>query len=590
MHKPLLPFLGALLVALTTACSGGKNVAAGGHPPDPTEITGEPGAKDKRAHVTRLFMEATQARLKGDLGRAVQLYNATLKADPTNAASMFELSKLYHAAQHGNEAMAMAKRAVATDKENIWYRFLLADLSTQLGDLPGAAKAYQDILTKWPERYEVYFGLANVLSAQGKTQEASKVFRELEERTGSNPELVMREFDMLAGAGRLQDAKALLERAIVNTPNETQYYGMLAQVYDELGDSGKALEMYERALALDPDDSMTRVSLAQYYYDAGKQDQAFAQLREAFADPDLDIDPKMQLLLGIYSVSDGKDSASQRIVQESHALIQVLKKAHPQSGKPWSIEGDYFLREGRNEEARSAFRKALEFEQDKFPIWSALLQLDLQLQDYQATHQDAEKAIELFPTQPEFHLFNGIALSQLKKHPEAIDALVTGRDLVVDNDPMLHQFWSSLGDAYNAAGRHADSDKAYDRALAMNANDPTVLNNYAYYLSERGEKLEKAEAMSRKAIDLEPGVATYLDTYAWVLYKMGRLADARTWQEKALAAAGGATEGTLLEHYGDILFKLGDKEGALVQWKKAQGTGDASDLIDRKVGEGRLVE
>lgn len=590
MHRSLAPLLGSLLLAFTVACSGGRSVAGGGQPPDPTEITGEPGAKDKRAHVTRLFMEATQARLKGDFGRAVQLYNATLKADPSNAASMFELSKLYHAAQHGDEALAMAKRAVATDKENIWYRFLLADLSTQLGDLPGAAKAYQDILTKWPERYEVYFGLANVLSAQGKTQEASKVFRDLEERTGTNPELVMREFDMLAGAGRLQDARDLLERAIANTPGETQYYGMLAQVYDELGDSDKALEMFEKALALDPDDSMTRVSLAQYYYDVGKQDQAFEQLREAFADPDLDIDPKMQLLLGIYSVSDGQDSASQRIVRESHALIQVLKKAHPQSGKPWSIEGDYLLREGRNDEARTAFRKALEFEQDKFPIWSALLQLDLQLSDWAATHADAQQAIELFPTQPEFHLFDGIALSQLERHTEAIDALVMGRDLVVDNDPMLLQFWTSLGDAYNAAGRHADSDKAYERALALNANDATVLNNYAYYLSERGEKLEKAETMSRKANEIAPGVATYLDTHAWVLYKMGRLEEARTWQEKALNTAGGATEGTLLEHYGDILYRLGDKQGALEQWKKAQAAGDASDLIDRKVGEGRPVE
>jgi tetratricopeptide (TPR) repeat protein len=145
-----LPLVG---LALLAACGSTKPVAEGNRPPAPERTVD--GAKDKRAVVMDLFMQATQARLKGDLPKAVQLYQATLKADPQNAASMFELSKLYHQAQQGNEALAMAKKAVATDKENIWYHFLLADLSTQLGDLPGATKAYQDIVARWPERYEV---------------------------------------------------------------------------------------------------------------------------------------------------------------------------------------------------------------------------------------------------------------------------------------------------------------------------------------------------------------------------------------------------------------------------------------------------
>ncbi|HEY0976211.1 MAG TPA: tetratricopeptide repeat protein, partial [Flavobacteriales bacterium] len=177
-----LPFA-AILAVLLSACGGSKAVTDKAVFKEPTEVVGDPVTKDRRAQVMRLFMEANEARLKGDMGKAVQLYNATLKADPRNAASMFELSKLYHAAQQGNEALAMAKRAVATDKENIWYRFLLADLSSQLGDLPGATKAYQEILERWPDRYEVYFGLANTLSAQGKTTEASQVFRDLEKRT-----------------------------------------------------------------------------------------------------------------------------------------------------------------------------------------------------------------------------------------------------------------------------------------------------------------------------------------------------------------------------------------------------------------------
>ena len=116
-----------------------------------------------------------------------------------------------------------------------------------------------------------------------------------------------------------------------------------------------------------------------------------------------------------------------------------------------------------------------------------------------------------------------------------------------------------------------------------------MLNNYAYYLSERNEELEKAERMSRKCNDLQPGVATYLDTYAWIFYKQGKFSEAKTWQEKAIAA-GGDKEAVLIEYYGDILFKLGDSAGAVVQWKKAKDLGGASELIGRKITEGKLVE
>lgn len=584
-----LPLTALLLIA--AGCGGAKPVAE--RTPAIDHEGGQrvaAGGKDKRAKVMRLFMEANEAKLRGELPKAIQLYEATLKEDPLNAASMFELSKLYNQAQQAEASLALAKRAVATDKENIWYRFLLADLSLQFNDLDGAAKAYRGILEKWPERYEVYFGLANTLARQGKVDEARQVYRDLEKRIGSNEELVMREYDMLANAGRLDDARDLLTKAIAAHPEQTQYYGMLAEVYDSKGDTAKALELYEKAIALDPDDSMARIALAQFHYNAGRRAQGFQELRVAFADPDLDIDPKMQLLLGIYEMTgEPGTEGREELVEQSHRLIDELKKAHPQSGKPYSIEGDFYSREGKFAEARNAFAQAVTYEQDKFPIWAALLQLDAQLNDYTSLREHAAKATELFPTQPEFHLYHGIALSQLKQHEAAIEALVTGRDLVVDNKPLEGQFWSSLGDAYNAAGAFAKSDDAYDHALAIDPNDATVLNNYAYYLSERGEQLDKAAEMSRHCNELSPGVATYLDTYAWVLYKQGKYNEALIWQRKALDA-GGSGEAVLVEHLGDILFRTGDTAGALEQWRKARDLGGASDLIDRKITEGRLVE
>ncbi|MBP8822767.1 MAG: tetratricopeptide repeat protein [Flavobacteriales bacterium] len=573
----LLVFLGCAAPRTTGGGSSAREEGAG-------------QAKDKRAQVMQLYVDATAAKLQGNPVKAMELYQTVLKLDPDNAAAMFELSKLYHQSQQGDEALAMAKKAVATDKNNIWYRFLLADLSGQLGDLAGATKAYQGILDQWPDRYEVRFSLAELLAMQGKVADAQAVYRDLEKQYGSNEEFVLREYDMLVGAGQLEKARDRLQEAIAIEPDDTRYYGMLAEVYMELGQQDKALELYQQALATDPDDSMTRISLAQFHYDAGELDKGFEQLRQAFADPDLEIDPKMQLLLGFYQITDGgqPDSVQQKLLQQSHALLQVMKKAHPQSGKPSSLEGDFLMREGKPKEARAAFREALGFEQDKYPIWAALLQLDLQLEDWQMLHADALKAEDLFPSQPELFLYDGMALYQLKRYAEAIDTFTAGHELVVDNKPLEAQFLGLLGDAYNEVMQYAQSDEAYERALAINGDDPGVLNNWAYYLSERGERLEKAEEMSRRSNELQPGVGTYMDTYAWILYQQGKYIEAREWQEKALAASG--NEGVLLEHYGDILYKLNDKAGALEQWRKAQLAGGASEQIDKKASEGKPVE
>ncbi|MGV9011092.1 MAG: tetratricopeptide repeat protein [Flavobacteriales bacterium] len=576
-----------LILSLLAACGGAKPVASGDTGDGPMGQT----PKDRRALEMQLFLDGTSARLQGDPTKAAQLYQAALKVNPDNGAAWYELSKLYSQAQQGSDALAFAKKAVAADADNIWYRFLLADLNTQTGDLVAAAKTYQGIVNTWPERYEVYFGLADVLARQGKVKDAQQVYRNLEKKIGSNEELVTREYDMLVSAGQEEAARDLMERAIAENPTGEGYYGMLAGTYESLGDTDKARELYERALLNDPDDSMTRISLAQSYYDEGAYAKGFEQLKEAFSDPDLDVDPKMQLLLGFYQMTGPgqQDSTQTLLLRQSHDLIDVMKKAHPLSGKPWSMEGDFYLREDKPEQARDAFRKALVYEQDKYPIWGALLQLDLQLQDWAALHEDSEKAAELFPTQPELHLYDGLALGQLKKQDEAIEALITGRNLVVDNKPLEAQFWGLLGDAYNTTKAYDKSDEAYTQALALNDKDPSVLNNWAYYLSERGEQLDKAEQLSRKCNEMAPGNATYEDTYAWVLYKQGKYDKAKEWQEKALASQG-SDEGVLLEHYGDILFKLNDKPAAVAQWQKAQAAGGASPDIDRKIAEQRLVE
>ena len=137
-------------------------------------------------------------------------------------------------------------------------------------------------------------------------------------------------------------------------------------------------------------------------------------------------------------------------------------------------------------------------------------------------------------------------------------------------------------EAYHYTKNYTESDKYFDKALKLEPKNAVTLNNYAYYLSLRNENLEKAEAMSKLSNEISVDNSTYEDTYAWVLYVMKRYEDAKTWIEKAIAH-GGDQSGTIVEHYGDILYKLNRPADAVEQWKKARQLGDASEQIDLKI-------
>ena len=164
-----------------------------------------------------------------------------------------------------------------------------------------------------------------------------------------------------------------------------------------------------------------------------------------------------------------------------------------------------------------------------------------------------------------------------------------GIEFVIDNEMLLLEFYSSLADLHHAEGNDNVSDSLYEKVLNIDFENVLVLNNYAYYLSVRKVKLEKAKEMSLKCNELEQDNGTYQDTYAWVLYQLSEYEMAKEWIEKSLAN-GSSTSAVVVEHYGDILYQLGDKEGAIIQWKIANTLGEASKFLLQKIEEGKLYE
>jgi len=198
------------------------------------------------------------------------------------------------------------------------------------------------------------------------------------------------------------------------------------------------------------------------------------------------------------------------------------------------------------------------------------------------------EALELFPQQPLLYLFAGLSHFQLQEFTQAMDFFTTGQKFVINNKALMMQFYSYIGDTHHELGDHAKSDENYIKALELDSVNSVVLNNYAYYLSERNDKLELADEMSKKATELDSANSSNLDTRAWVLYKLNRFEEAFEYIKQALEYD--SSSAVLLEHYGDISYKLGQTETALEYWKKAQEKGEGSSFLEQKIREGKLYE
>jgi Tfp pilus assembly protein PilF len=182
-----------------------------------------------------------------------------------------------------------------------------------------------------------------------------------------------------------------------------------------------------------------------------------------------------------------------------------------------------------------------------------------------------------------------MASARIQKHSEAVEVLEKGRKLVIANDELKLQFEINLAESYHRLKEYKKSDQYFESVLKMDPDNKLVLNNYSFYLTERNEKLKQAERQSKKCAGLEPNNSTYLDTYAWVLYKLEKYQEAEV-QIKLAYSNGGNKNAVIIEHYGDILFKLGDEEGALEKWKEAKNTGKGSKNLDEKIKIKKLVE
>jgi tetratricopeptide (TPR) repeat protein len=528
------------------------------------------------------FVEGMKFFVLEEYNKALDRFQRTYAISPSNAAVNYKLAETSLLLGNARGALPFAKAALELDTKNLYYHLLLAQIYSSQQQYDDAIKVYARLTQELPNTEQYLFNLTDLYLAKNRLDDALRTLGQIETKYGLIEEISFKKQQIYLKQNNLEKALKEGENLIASNPEEVRYLLAQAEILAANKKNAEAVKLAERALQVAPDNAYGRLMLADLLQQQGKTTEADAQLELAFGNPSLDIDSKVKILVDYI-----RRLPNEKVAVQAIKLAELTTKAHPKEAKAFAVAGDIYVNAARKLPARDNYLKAVALDPGHYKIWQQIVLLDGEMNQNDSLILHSERALEFFPNQPMFWFYNGTAHLINKNYPKAIKSLEYGRRLADNNRDLQLQFNLQLGDAYHSLEEFALSDQAYEAVLAIDPTNPHALNNYSYFLSLRGHNLVKAKAMARALVAQFPDNATYLDTYAWVLYKLKDYQEAKRLLEKAVA---NSSDATIIEHYGDVLYQLGQRELALKQWVRANQVGGASQGISKKIKDKKLYE
>ena len=541
--------------------------------------------EETRRKFDYYFYGALNAKALGKYDEAMDLFQHCYALDSTNANVLVELGTFYNVLQEKNKALDFFRRSVHYDPTNYYYNMMLAGLSKELDLKQEVIDIYSSLSQLYPEKFDLRFELANAFAEAGEFQKAIDTLDELEKNTGINEMIALNKFRLYSMMDEKKQAFDEIRQIIEKNPSEPRYLILMGDLYLEDNQQEKALQYYNQAKGIDPDYPALILSMVNYYEKTNDKQSAQVELQKAVANPSMEVEVKLQLLTRYLGILQ----QSQQDMKQVNALFESLFEQHPNNSQLNIIYGNVLLLQEDKEKAAEQFGIYIKANPEDPAGYEQLLRIALPDQDLKKIKEVTTEALKYLPQEPQFYFYLGAVHYQQDNHREALKVFEEGLANAVFRSPVMESdFYGQIGDLNYFLGNKEKAFESYEKALQIHPQNLPVLNNYSYYLSLEKRDLDKAEQMSGITVKAEPTNPTYLDTYGWVLYEQGSYTLAKIYIERAIEYSKEDLSAEVVEHYGDVLFRTGEKEKALEQWKKAKELGGDSAALDKKIKTGKL--
>lgn len=523
--------------------------------------------------VSELYAEAIKAAtIHKDTICALGAIEAIFQQDSNHAPTLNLLSRLTKVPKN---AVVYAERAYLSDTTNRYYLEDYGRALIQSGEYAKAMPVFEKITLKSiePNDYRI---LAILLDSNRRTQEAISVLDTAEVRFGRIPLLSRLRQYYLLKTGQTLAAEADARKAIEDAPYLAENHISLAEIFAATRRDSLALASYQQAIAIDSLAVDSWLALAEFYEKKGNKVAYLSILERIFGNDQLPLQGKIEEWRSL----SNDMNAYRKFYPQYDALIKRLYIRHPESKEVATLYAQHLILSGKVEEALRLCKQLIDYKNPNIEEFTRVIEIENHLNRPDSVQHYTDLALALFPHNTDLlHLRGALALQR----KEFDDAIVLYNEALkhADNDTLRSSLWGAIGDVEHQRNEVKRCYKAYDKALRLHADNAMVLNNYAYFLSLDGKNLERALTMISRALALSDKNATYLDTMAWVLYKLGRYDEAKKYMQQALSLDR-QQSAELALHYGDILHALGEEFMAKTYWRKALERGADKEEIERR--------
>ncbi len=505
------------------------------------------------------FAEGIKAYNLNDWPNAQALLLKAIKIDPGCDACYYQLANLYINSGILPEATSFSESAVRLDTSNFWYKLQLARFYTMGRRYNDAIIVFSNLMNERRDLPDLYYDLASLYITSKQPDKALETLDQAADKFGYTEQSAGVRIELLQSLGRHEEALELLEELSENFPS-ARYYSMLGEVYSDMGKDSLGLAYFQQALELNADFTPALFGEADYYRRVNKLSIFFDKLNTVFENNAVEKNYKTEYLSMMLRMPQFAAS----FPQQFDTLFMYLRTPPDTLTEP--IYGGYLLQTGKVDSAITVFKNNMLRYPESEDALEQYLSVIYYTNNWDTLSKYAAIAMHKYPQKVPFYTMAAIAQWQLKHVPAAIAVLEKAVPLSEEKSPQQIETYALLGDLYHEAGNAKKAYDAYEKVLAVDSLNVVVLNNYAYYLSLEDKHLDKAYAMSKKAITIEANNATYLDTFGWILFKTGKAIEAKAIFRNAMLY-GGKESAVILDHYADVLHALGENDLAAVYWE-----------------------
>jgi tetratricopeptide (TPR) repeat protein len=427
-----------------------------------------------------------------------------------------------------------------------------------MGELAKAAAAIES-LGEEKEAEETY-SLALLYESLGLMEQSLKYLREFFKSSERTYEVGVRIVQFNIAERKFADAHSIALILQECFPGSADALSLLGTVNYLSRDTAKAVEYFNAALAIDSLNEEALRTLAHLHVVREQYDEAVSVYRRLVNLNERGAVYRRGLAFMLFHTKD---------FEGAEALLDtiLLEKTERQLITPQELHfyrGLIYSQTQRQEKAALEFETALSVDSLYEDAWKELCFLYIASKDKENAYACVERYTAALPNSGTGWRFSGYALNMKKEYEQAVHSLKKA----ISIDPADYFAWFELGSAFERQKQFDEAADAFRKVLTINPGDPHASNYLGYMWAENGVMLDSAKLLIENALLKEPQNGAFLDSYAWVFYKLGDYEKAHHYLKEALKYIKD-DDPVLYEHLGDVLFKLKEYKGAADAYKRS---------------------